>query len=555
MFKAGAVSTVVFPLPPFRLRRTWAASNAPALSNEGEGALPFPAAANQRVIAIDGTMAVIDQKMDLNGIFLLIADRDSSNLRNLKRELSEWGATVHLAGNMGTARMVISGKLVHAVLVDRDFDQRNGFELFHYYNSVFPAGLFYMMLPESALQAVKEKDPLKVDGYFPKPLDIRAFATTVRESIKANISSISPLDPLTEMLRPYLVFRSPVMRRGLMILPKVAASIHSVLITGETGTGKEMVARAIHGLSSFSGGPFVAVNCGAIPETLIEGELFGHEKGSFTGAQAQHRGKFELARNGTLFLDEIGEMPLALQSRLLRVLEERQFYRVGGEKPIQIYLRIVAATQANLEKSVEEGLFREDLYYRLNVLRIHLPALRERIEDIPLLAWYFLERAFAELNRGKPYPSLSSEFIQILMEQPWRGNVRELKNLMTRLAVLLPGSVHQIMPEHLTAYFPEKSRTFKNSLANPHPSMDWNRRDPMIGNIIEVSSYPSEDGVFIPMGTTLHDAEEMLIKATLKKMGGNRTKAAKVLGIGLRTIRRKVNETDDLNGEIPEKEA
>jgi transcriptional regulator with PAS, ATPase and Fis domain len=342
-----------------------------------------------------------------------------------------------------------------------------------------------------------------------------------------------------------LVFRSPVMRRGLMILPKVAASSHSVLVTGETGTGKEMVARAIHGLSPFSGGPFVAVNCGAIPETLIEGELFGHEKGSFTGAQAQHRGKFELARNGTLFLDEIGEMPLALQARLLRVLEDRQFYRVGGEKPVRIHLRIVAATQAALEKSVADGLFREDLYYRLNVLRIHLPPLRERIEDIPLLAWYFLERAFAELNRGKPYPALSDDFIQILMEQPWKGNVRELKNLMTRLAVLLPTGVTQIIPDHLAAYFPEKSHTLGKMPVWSQPPQDWNSGESAAGNIIEVASYPNEEGVFIPIGTTLRDAEELLIRATLKKTDGNRTKAAAILGIGLRTIRRKINENED----------
>jgi DNA-binding NtrC family response regulator len=487
-----------------------------------------------------------ERKTDLNGIFLLIADRDMSNLRNLKRELTEMGATVYLAENMVSARQVISGKLVHAVLVDREFDQHNGFELFHFYNSAYPEGLFYMMVPSALVRKIKEKDLLKVDGYFSKPLNLEKFATTVRENVQADVSSVSTLDPLTEILRPYLVFRSPVMRRGLMILPKVAASSHSVLVTGETGTGKEMVARAIHGLSPFSGGPFVAVNCGAIPETLIEGELFGHEKGSFTGAQAQHRGKFELARNGTLFLDEIGEMPLALQARLLRVLEERQFYRVGGEKPVRIHLRIVAATQANLEKSVADGLFREDLYYRLNVLRIHLPSLRERIEDIPLLAWYFLERAFAELNRGKPYPELSADLIQVLMAQPWKGNVRELKNLMTRLAVLLPSGVRQIIPEHLTAYFPEKAHTlFEATSAMPETPQDWHLREPAAGNIIEVASYPTEEGVFIPVGTTLREAEELLIRATLKKTDGNRTKAAAILGIGLRTIRRKINENDD----------
>jgi len=479
---------------------------------------------------------------DLNGVFLLIADRDSSNLRNLKRHLSGFGAIVHLAGTLANAQAIISNKLVHAVLADVDFDRANGFELHHLYKSVVPGGLFYIMSGQPPTQMEAGAGELNIDGYYPKPVNVDEFALDVRNRIQVDTSSISKLDPLTELLRPYLVFRSPVMRRGLMVLPKVAAATHSVLITGETGTGKEMVARAIHGLSPFAAGPFVAVNCGAIPETLIEGELFGHEKGSFTGAQSQHRGKFELARNGTLFLDEIGEMPLALQARLLRVLEEKQFYRVGGERPIKTSLRVVAATQVNLEKSVDDGLFREDLYYRLNVLRIHLPPLRERIEDIPLLAWIFLERAFAELVRNKPYPTLSAELIRVLMEQPWRGNVRELKNLMTRLAVLLPGSVSQVVPDHLALYFPEKM-IYHPDTYQREPFHEY-RELPREDNIIEVSSFPPEEGTFIPIGTTLKEAEDLLIQATLKPTKGNRTRAAKMLGIGIRTIRRKINEPD-----------
>lgn len=484
---------------------------------------------------------------DLNGVFLLIADQDSSNLRNLKRYLSGLGAIVHLAGTMTNAKMLISNKLVHAVLMDAQFDGKNGVELNRIYKSISPRGLFFIMSDRLPTDPVVDAEELQIDGFYPKPVQIETFARDLRQRIQIDTSSISKLDPLTEMLRPYLIFRSPVMRRGLMILPKVAASSHSVLVTGETGTGKEMVARAIHGLSPFANGPFVAVNCGAIPESLIEGELFGHEKGSFTGAQTQHRGKFELARNGTLFLDEIGEMPLALQARLLRVLEEKQFYRVGGEKPIKTSLRIVAATQVHLEKSVDDRLFREDLYYRLNVLRIHLPALRERVEDVPLLAWFFLERAFAELARRKPYPTLSSELIQILVEQPWRGNVRELKNLMTRLAVLLPNNVQQVVPDHLAIYFPEKMMShgseYQPSTFHPEPEPGFNN---LVGddNVIEVSSYPTEDGTFVPIGTTLKDAEDLLIRSTLRHTGGNRTKAAKILGIGIRTIRRKINEAD-----------
>lgn len=239
----------------------------------------------------------------------------------------------------------------------------------------------------------------------------------------------------------------------------------------------------------------------------------------------------------------MGEMPLALQARLLRVLEERKFYRVGGEKPIEINIRVVAATQVRLEKAVEDGLFREDLYYRLNVLRIHLPALRERLDDIPLLAWHFLERAFDELARKKPYPVLSNEVISVLKKLPWRGNVRELRNIMTRLAVLLPLNIDAITPDFLEAYFPEKfftdSQTFASSVVeeNPEPVKNYTSV-----NNYEVPIYSDDSGVFIPIGTTMQEVEDKMIEATLQHTKGNRTKAAKLLGIGLRTLRRKLNE-------------
>jgi DNA-binding NtrC family response regulator len=477
--------------------------------------------------------------LDLQGISILIIDADTSNLRNLKRLLNERGAQVHLSSDLEGARSLLSRHMVHAALAEVNLPHGEGLETLKFYKSKFPNGLQYLMYSEPMEDPMKQLDAGMINGLFQKPVDVDLLANSISEHGQVEDTSVSKLDPLTELLRPYLIFRSPVMRRGLLILPRVATSPHSVLVTGETGSGKEMVARAIHGLSPFANGPFVAVNCGAIPETLIEGELFGHEKGAFTGAHTLHKGKFELARNGTLFLDEIGEMPLVLQARLLRVLEERQLYRIGGEKPVNINVRVVAATQVNLEKAVEDKLFRDDLYYRLNVLRVHIPALRERVEDIPLLAWHFLERAFLELNRQKPYPVLSAEAIALLIQQPWKGNVRELKNLMTRLAVLIPGTIEQITSEHLIAYFPEGNMTEvfvpRDTVIQHQPLMDDDQ-------IIEISSYPSEEGVFIPMGTTMKEAESMIIKATLKHTKENRTQAAKVLDIGLRTIRRKINE-------------
>ena len=308
------------------------------------------------------------------------------------------------------------------------------------------------------------------------------------------------------------------MRTALRNLPDIAGSGQIVLITGQTGTGKEIVARSIHVLSPRSAHPFVAVNCGAIPESLIEAELFGHEKGAFTGAGRTRKGKFETANYGTLFLDEIGDMPLNLQTRLLRVLEEGKIYRVGGETPVPIDVRVIAASHQDLKKAVEDGLFRQDLYYRLNILRIHLPPLRERKEDISLLAVHFLERAFNEMGWDRPHPSLSSETIYLLEQYPWKGNIRELRNIMTRVSTMLPRNTKKIFPFHILPYLEDVEQV--------HPP---------------VVNEQSRDGIYVPSGSTLSEVEDLLIQQTLKTTNGNRTQAAKILGISIRTLRRKLN--------------
>lgn len=496
------------------------------------------------------------QFADLTNQNILVFDEDLSILRSIKRSLSKLNANVFVVNTIADAYQLINKEYFHAILAEANVSQGNVFDLLSRFRAKFPDGLFFLMSNEitDPLKELGEKQ--QVNNYFKKPVDISAFSTALKPPIvTSEEKSVSTLDPLTTLLRPYLIFRSPIMRQRLMMLPRMASTPHSVLVTGETGTGKEMVARAIHALSGYNQGSFIALNCGAIPENLIEGELFGHEKGAFTGALASKKGKFELAQDGTLLLDEMGEMPLALQARLLRVLEERQFYRLGGEKPIDVNVRIIAATQVELEKAVENGLFREDLYYRLNILRIHIPALRERPEDIPLLAWHFLERAFAEINRRKPYPTLSRETIHILKQLEWKGNVRELRNMITRLAVLLPSDANQITPDFLVAYFPEKIIKPTNPFRNHHEKTETVEYEDIEvtdsdseENIIEIKSYQHEEGegVFIPVGTKLRDAEDMIIGATLNHTKGNRTKASKILGIGLRTIRRKLNEPKDI---------
>ncbi|RMD55617.1 MAG: sigma-54-dependent Fis family transcriptional regulator, partial [Nitrospirae bacterium] len=357
-----------------------------------------------------------------------------------------------------------------------------------------------------------------IDDYIELPVDPLKLAKDILKEHNNRVRSraLTVLSPLEAKTRPYFLFRSTSMRIALANLPKIAASDHPVLITGETGTGKELVARAIHFMSRRSDGPFIAINCGAIPEGLIEEELFGHEKGAFTGAHKMRRGKFELANDGTLLLDEIGDMPLLLQVRLLRVLEEGQIYRIGSERPISINVRVIASTRQNLEQAIEDGLFREDLYYRLNVLSIHLPPLRERKEDIPFLAQHFLDRACAELGCNPPYPILSNEAIALLQQLPWRGNVRELRNLMIRVATLLPPGIKEVSPPHIIHFISGRETC---------------------STVVD-----SEKGIFIPFGTPLSEVEDMYIRETLKFTNGNKTKAAALLGISVRTLRRKINK-------------
>jgi transcriptional regulator with PAS, ATPase and Fis domain len=312
-----------------------------------------------------------------------------------------------------------------------------------------------------------------------------------------------------------LIFCDPAMKEALIDLPRFAASTEPVLIQGETGTGKESVARALHGLGPRAQGPFVAVNCGAIPDTMLEAELFGFEKGAFTGTSRQHRGRFEQAHKGTLFLDEIGEMPPAAQVSLLRVLEERVVHRIGGERGTPVHVRVVAATHRPLEERVDSGLFRQDLLFRLNVLLAPLPPLRERPRDIELLlAKHFFANSLRDMSWEGAPPTLASEALSLLEVHAWPGNVRELRNLMARLAVRLPEGVRKISAKLLSPLLPDNT-----------------------------STTAAEVGVLIPKGTTLADAEWLLIDAALKDAGYNRSRAAKQLGIGERTLRRKLNES------------
>ena len=314
------------------------------------------------------------------------------------------------------------------------------------------------------------------------------------------------------------------MQEVFRAIGRLAQSQATVLITGESGTGKELVARALHRHSPRAGKPFIAINTAAIPRELLESELFGHERGAFTGAQTQRRGRFEQAEGGTLFLDEIGDMPPELQTRLLRVLSDGDFYRVGGHQPIKASVRVIAATHQNLEARVKQGLFREDLYHRINVIRLRLPLLRERREDIPLLARHFLAKSAREL--GVESKRLSEATLKYLTAQDFPGNVRQLENLCHWLTVMAPAATIEVKD------LPPELRAEAAAPAPQHWAARWRRRS-------ELLLTRGETGI---MDELTRRFEKALIVRALTQTGGRRIEAAHLLGLGRNTLTRKIQE-------------
>jgi two-component system nitrogen regulation response regulator GlnG len=361
--------------------------------------------------------------------------------------------------------------------------------------------------------------------YLPKPFDIDQVVDLVRRAAQ----SVRRADAVTisDGRTPDLLGKAPAMQQVFRAIGRLSRSAATVLITGESGTGKELVARALHDHSPRAARPFIALNTSAIPSELLESELFGHEKGSFTGADAQRRGRFEQADGGTLFLDEIGDMPTALQTRLLRVLAEGEFYRVGGQTPMRVDVRVIAATHQNLEDRVARGLFREDLFHRLNVIRMTLPPLRARREDVGDLLGHYLRIAATEL--GVEVKTIAPEARAALEAYAWPGNVRELVNLCRRLTVLAPGS--EVRAEDLPA---EIAGAAAGAAANPE---DWSA---MLARWAEGEAQRS--GAPPLLDTAAPEFERALIRVALKHTGGHRQDAAKLLGWGRNTLTRKLKE-------------
>ena len=365
--------------------------------------------------------------------------------------------------------------------------------------------------------------------YLSKPFDLNEVISVVRRAVAPGVKEEEQEQERETEKKTggQLLGESPAMQEVFRTIGRLSRSDVSVLITGETGSGKEVVARALHQNSPRANGPFVAINTAAIPAELLESELFGHERGSFTGAHSRREGRFEEAGGGTLFLDEIGDMPLALQTRLLRVLAEGDFYRVGGRDLLRADVRIIAATHQNLEIKVREGSFREDLYHRLNVIHIALPPLRLRSEDIGMLARRFLAQVADEL--GLEEKSFRPETISILEGLPWPGNVRQLQNLCRQLCVMSPGE--QIFPEDVP-------REIVGQQAGRDPTDQW-------PDLLSkwARSELSAGGTDL-VGRAQAELERVLIECALEQTGGQRQKAAELLGLGRNTLTRKIQKID-----------
>jgi two-component system nitrogen regulation response regulator GlnG len=373
--------------------------------------------------------------------------------------------------------------------------------------------------------------------YLPKPFDVDQALELVRRALAENASRDVPPSSEAPPPVPEILGQAPAMQEVFRAIGRLAQSHTTVLITGESGSGKELVAHALHRHSPRASAPFIALNTAAIPRDLLESELFGHERGAFTGAAAQRRGRFEQADGGTLFLDEIGDMPAELQTRLLRVLSDGQFYRVGGHTPIKVNVRVIAATHQDLEMRVREGLFREDLFHRLNVIRLRLPALRERREDIPLLVRHFMQKSAREL--GMDAKGVSDAALKILTNLPWSGNVRQLENVSHYLTVMAPGQIVEV--GDLPADLMQGERIVTGD--------DWQH------SLAAEASARLARGEAAILDDLTQVYEKTLIEVALRHTGGRRIEAAHLLGWGRNTLTRKIHELGMDNEAAPEQPA
>ena len=452
-----------------------------------------------------------------------IIDDDRSIRWVLEKALTRENIACRSLGSADEALAALdSGDTPRALVSDIRMPGTSGLDLLKLVKTNFPELPVIIMTAYSDLDSAVAAFQGGAFEYLPKPFDVDQAVALVRRAIEQAGPKVS--DGETASVAPEIQGHAASMQEVFRAIGRLSQSHATVLINGESGTGKELVARALHRHSPRKDAPFIAINTAAIPRDLLESELFGHEKGAFTGAAAQRRGRFEQAEGGTLFLDEIGDMPAELQTRLLRVLSDGHFYRVGGHQPVKANVRVIAATHQNLDERVKEGLFREDLFHRLNVIRLRLPPLRERREDIPLLAKHFLNKSAVDL--GVDAKRLSEATLKFLQGLDFPGNVRQLENLCHWLTVMAPGQTIEV---------PDLPPEMKEQTGGYVPA-DW-----LSALALEADSLLAAQPGHV-FDTLTRSFEGTLIRRALVATGGRRIEAAQLLGIGRNTITRKIQE-------------
>lgn len=448
----------------------------------------------------------------MSNLTILTID-DEENIRNgLADNFELEGYNVKAAGSGKEGLKIIENESIDLVITDLKMDGMSGQEVVRQVTTKYPGIPIIVLTGHGSIDDATEAIKAGAFDFLTKPLDLDHLNIVVKNALRGKELAQQNKELKEKLLNKNnsleMIGKSSELNRVRTMIEKAAPTKANVLITGESGVGKELVANAIHKQSSRASAPFVIVHCAALSESLLESELFGFEKGAFTGAEAQHKGRFELANGGTIFLDEIGEINQATQVKLLRVLQEKTFERVGGEKTISVDVRIVAATNRNLEDEVKAGRFREDLYYRLNVVRIEMPSLRERKDDIPLLMHSFL-REF-NIENEKNIKGFDNRSKSALIKYNWPGNIRELKNCIESAVVMCTGD--EIRMEDL-------------------PS--------------SIRAQSEEKTISIPIGISMEEAEKIIIQENLAANNNNKSKTADILGIGRKTLHRKIEEWEN----------
>lgn len=448
----------------------------------------------------------------MSNLTILTID-DEENIRNgLADNFELEGYNVKAAGSGKEGLKIIENESIDLVITDLKMDGMSGQEVVRQVTTKYPGIPIIVLTGHGSIDDATEAIKAGAFDFLTKPLDLDHLNIVVKNALRGKELAQQNKELKEKLLNKNnsleMIGKSSELNRVRTMIEKAAPTKANVLITGESGVGKELVANAIHKQSSRASAPFVIVHCAALSESLLESELFGFEKGAFTGAEAQHKGRFELANGGTIFLDEIGEINQATQVKLLRVLQEKTFERVGGEKTISVDVRIVAATNRNLEDEVKAGRFREDLYYRLNVVRIEMPSLRERKDDIPLLMHSFL-REF-NIENEKNIKGFDNRAKSALIKYNWPGNIRELKNCIESAVVMCTGD--EIKMEDL-------------------PS--------------SIRAQSEEKTISIPIGISMEEAEKIIIQENLAANNNNKSKTADILGIGRKTLHRKIEEWEN----------